>query len=60
VLYVQQGISPDTVKLLRGMGHSVSVLEPPSGVARVEAILSDGGWLQGATDPLGNGKVEGY
>ena len=60
VLYVQQGISPDTVKLLRGMGHSVSVLEPPSGVARVEAILNDGGWLQGATDPLGNGKVEGY
>jgi gamma-glutamyltranspeptidase/glutathione hydrolase len=60
VLYVQSGISPDTVKILRGMGHSVSVLEPASGVARVEAILNDGGWLQGASDPLGNGKVEGY
>jgi hypothetical protein len=29
-------------------------------VARVEAILDDGGWLQGASDPLGNGKAEGY
>jgi gamma-glutamyltranspeptidase/glutathione hydrolase len=60
VLYVQKGISPDTVKLLRGMGHNVSVLESTSGVARVEAILDDGGWLQGASDPLGNGKAEGY
>jgi gamma-glutamyltranspeptidase/glutathione hydrolase len=60
MLYVQKGISPDTVKLLRDMGHNVSVLESTSGVARVEAILNDGGWLQGATDPLGNGKAEGY
>jgi gamma-glutamyltranspeptidase / glutathione hydrolase len=60
VLYVQRGISPDTVKLLRGMGHKVEVLGPTAGVARVEAILKDGGWLQGASDPLGNGKAEGY
>jgi len=60
VLYVQKGISPDTVKLLRGMGHNVSVLDPTSGVAQVEAILNDGGWLQGASDPRGNGKAEGY
>ena len=29
-------------------------------VARVEAILNEGGWLQGAADPRGNGKAEGY
>jgi gamma-glutamyltranspeptidase / glutathione hydrolase len=60
VLYVQKGISPDTVKLLRGMGHDVSLLPSTSGVAQVEAILNDGGWLQGASDPLSNGKAEGY
>ncbi len=61
VLYVERGISPDTVTLLRGMGHDVSPLESTqSVVARVEAILNEGGWLQGAADPRGNGKAEGY
>jgi gamma-glutamyltranspeptidase/glutathione hydrolase len=61
VLYVEKGISPDTVKLLRGMGHHVSPLESTSPVvARVDAILNDGVWLQGATDGRGNGKAEGY
>jgi gamma-glutamyltranspeptidase / glutathione hydrolase len=60
VLYVEQGISPDTIALLRGMGHQVSQLEPTSGVARVEAILNEDGWIEGATDPKGNGKAEGY
>ncbi len=61
VLYVEKGISPDTVRILQGMGHKVSPLESSSAVvARVEAILSEGGWLQGATDPRGNGKAEGY
>ena len=27
VLYVEQGISPDTVRILRGMGHKVSPVE---------------------------------
>jgi gamma-glutamyltranspeptidase len=48
------------VKLLRGMGHDVALLPSTSGVAQVEAILNDGGWLQGASDPLSNGKAEGY
>jgi len=61
VLYVEKGISPDTVNILRGMGHKVSQMEGASPVvARVEAILNDGGWLEGATDPRGNGKAEGY
>ncbi len=58
-LYVEQGVSPDTVNILRGMGHQVSTLEGPV-VARVEAILNEGGWLRGATDKRGNGKAEGY
>jgi gamma-glutamyltranspeptidase / glutathione hydrolase len=61
VLYVERGISPDTVKLLRDMGHKVSPLESTSPVvARVEAILQDGGWLQGASDGRGPAKAEGY
>jgi gamma-glutamyltranspeptidase/glutathione hydrolase len=61
MLYVERGISPDTVRILQGMGHKVSPLEGISPViARVEAILNDGGWLQGATDSRGNGKAEGY
>jgi gamma-glutamyltranspeptidase/glutathione hydrolase len=60
-LYVEKGISPDTVELLRAMGHQISPLESTqSVVARVEAILNAGGWLQGASDPRGNGKAEGY
>jgi len=60
-LYTEKGISPDTVALLRAMGHDVSPLESSSPVvARVEAILNEGGWLQGATDPRGQGKAEGY
>ena len=51
VLYVEKGISPDTVALLRAMGHNVSPLEATDPVvARVEAILNEGGWLQGAAD----------
>jgi gamma-glutamyltranspeptidase/glutathione hydrolase len=57
VLYVEDGISPDTVRVLRDMGHKVSPIEA---VARVEAILNESGWLQGATDKRGNGKAEGY
>jgi gamma-glutamyltranspeptidase / glutathione hydrolase len=61
LLYFEKGISPDTVALLRAMGHEVSPLEPTSSVvARVEAILNADGWLQGASDGRGNGKAEGY
>ncbi|MBV9768973.1 MAG: gamma-glutamyltransferase [Bryobacterales bacterium] len=61
VLYLEKGISPDTVAILRGMGHNVSPLESTSPVvARVEAILNDDGWLEGAADGRGNAKAEGY
>jgi gamma-glutamyltranspeptidase / glutathione hydrolase len=61
VLYIEKGISPDTMALLRAMGHEVAPLESSSPVvARVAAILNEGGWLQGASDSRGDGKAEGY
>ncbi|HTR37781.1 MAG TPA: gamma-glutamyltransferase [Bryobacteraceae bacterium] len=60
VLYVEQGISPDTISLLRAMGYKVSEYAPGQGVARVEAILDDDGWLEGGADGRGNAKAEGY
>ncbi len=47
-IYVEKGISPDTVALLKGMGHQVDTTG--GGVADVEAIVIDGGWLQGGSD----------
>jgi len=60
-LYLEKGFSPDTIALLRGMGHKIAAYDARSPeIARVEAILNDGGWLQGASDGRGNGKAEGY
>jgi gamma-glutamyltranspeptidase/glutathione hydrolase len=58
-LYLEPGISPDTVALLKARGHQVEY-SPGVVLARVEAILSDGGWLQGATDSRWVGKAAGY
>jgi gamma-glutamyltranspeptidase/glutathione hydrolase len=58
VLYVERGTSPDTIAVLKQMGHTV---EPAvGGVARVEVIVLENGWLQGASDGRGNGKAAGY
>jgi len=58
-LSVERGVSPDTVALLRARGHDV---DNALGLvlARVEAIVVDGGWLQGASDGRGSGKAAGY
>jgi len=58
-LYLEAGISPDTVALLEDMGHQVDY-SPGVVLARVNAILSDGGWLQGAADTRWVGKAAGY
>ena len=53
--------SPDTAALLRAMGQKLAPYDARSPeIARVEAILIDGGWLQGASDGRGSGKAEGY
>jgi gamma-glutamyltranspeptidase/glutathione hydrolase len=54
---MERGFSPDTVKLLEQRGHTVEVT---SAVARVFAIVVDGGWLQGAADGRSYGKAEGF
>ena len=58
-LYLEQGISPDTVAILQDMGHQVDY-SPGLVLARVNAIWSDGGWLQGAADSRWVGKAAGY
>jgi gamma-glutamyltranspeptidase/glutathione hydrolase len=60
-LYLEQGISPDTIAILQGMGHKIAPFEGTAPViSRVEAILSEDGWLEGAADGRGNAKAEGY
>jgi gamma-glutamyltranspeptidase / glutathione hydrolase len=60
-LYLEAGVSPDTAAILRAMGHKIASFEKTDPVvARVEAILNDGGWLQGAADGRGNAKAAGY
>ncbi len=58
-LYLEGGISPDTVAILQDMGHQVDY-SPGVVLARVNAILRDGGWLQGAADSRWVGKAAGY
>jgi gamma-glutamyltranspeptidase/glutathione hydrolase len=55
---LERGFSPDTVGLLRKMGHDVD--PDGGGVASVEALLVDGGWIQGAQNGRSNGKAAGY
>jgi gamma-glutamyltranspeptidase / glutathione hydrolase len=58
-LYMERGFSPDTVALLKARGHSVDY-SPSVVLARVAAIVSADGWLQGASDGRGAGKAAGY
>jgi gamma-glutamyltranspeptidase / glutathione hydrolase len=59
-LSLERGVSPDTVALLKSRGYEVDY---SAGVvlAQVAAIVSDGGWLQGASDGRSAaGKASGY
>jgi gamma-glutamyltranspeptidase/glutathione hydrolase len=59
-LSLERGISPDTVALLKSRGYDVDYA-PGVVLAQVAAILSDGGWLQGASDGRSAaGKAVGY
>ncbi len=58
-LFLESGISPDTEALLRAKAHTID--HSPGWVpAQVNAILKDGGWLQGASDDRAGGKAAGY
>ncbi len=58
-LEVQPGISPDTVAILKQMGHNIDFAKPLEG-AKVEAVVVENGWLAGALDGRGSGKAAGY
>jgi len=58
-LYLEKGFSPDTVALLKARGFHVDYA-PGVVIARVEAIVIDGGWLQGGSDGRAVGKAAGY
>jgi gamma-glutamyltranspeptidase/glutathione hydrolase len=49
---LEKGISPDTIDILRGMGHTV--VQTNGFIGEIAAILSEDGWLAGAAD----GRVE--
>ncbi len=55
-LEFERGISPDTLALLAAKGHKIEVSRPQV-LARVEAILRSGGWLQGGSDGRAVGKA---
>jgi gamma-glutamyltranspeptidase/glutathione hydrolase len=58
-LELEKGFSPDTISILKAKGHKIDD-DHPAVIARVEAILIEGGWLQGGQDGRGSGKVSGY
>ena len=55
----RSGISPDTVAILRGMGHEVDY-SPGLVIASVETIIRNGEWLEGGADGRRNAKASGY
>ena len=60
-LFLEKGVSPDTIAILKAMGHEVESSERTAVViARVEAIVNDKGWLQGGSDGRGVGKAAGF
>lgn len=59
-LYLERGVSPDTVALLKTRGYDVDYA-PGVVLAQVAAIVNDGGWLQGGIDGrTAAGKAAGY
>jgi gamma-glutamyltranspeptidase/glutathione hydrolase len=58
-LYLERGISPDTVRLLKARGYEVDQ-SAGIGIGRVEAIANQDGGLQGGSDGRGSGKAAGY
>jgi gamma-glutamyltranspeptidase/glutathione hydrolase len=56
-LYIEPGISPDTIALLKARGYDVEIRRS---MGEVAAILVNGDWLQGAADPRSEGRAAGY
>ena len=59
VLQMEEGFSVDTVRLLQGMGHPVSISDRTTGCT--SSIMLENGWFLGAADPRRyGGWVAGY
>jgi gamma-glutamyltranspeptidase / glutathione hydrolase len=58
-LEFERGISPDTLALLAAKGHKIE-LSRPQVLARVEAIVKQGEWLQGGSDGRGPSKTAAW
>jgi len=58
-LRIEKGVSPDTIRLLTGMGHKV-VIRPAMGSAMSIMVDQDTGALYGAADPRREGLALGY
>ncbi len=56
-LSLESGFSPDTIQLLKARGHAIHMRPYANDM---NAIISDGGWLEGATDPRRAGRAAGY
>ena len=59
-LSMERGFSPDTIALLKARGYDLDELGVSRVSSAVEAIVNDGGWLQGGTDGRRPGKAAGY
>lgn len=57
-LYLERGWSPDTIAILKQLGHNVTT--GAASVSNVHGILVEDKWLQGAPDGRTNGKAAGY
>ncbi len=58
-LRIEEGFSPDTVRLLQAKGHEV-VVKDAMGTAASIMVDSESGFLHGAADPRKEGLVAGY
>jgi gamma-glutamyltranspeptidase/glutathione hydrolase len=56
-LNVQPGVSPDTIALLRKMGHNVV---ESGGIGQLQVIVVNGEWLQGGSNSIPHGGAVGY
>lgn len=56
-LNVESGVSPDTIALLKRMGHDVVEI---GNVGRLQLILVNGEWLEGGSNSIPHGGAVGY
>ncbi len=56
-LNVEPGVSPDTIGLLRKMGHDVV---ESGNVGQLQVIVVNGEWLQGGSNSIPHGGAAGY